>query len=222
MTKFKRFAIYYLPDDPEFAALGAHWLGWDCVQGRDLQTNLDREFVKKSAKYGFHATLKAPFRLHQNADFDNMRAAIAKLANQQNHVSIEGLELTKLGRFFALTPTGDVSSLNHLAERCVREFDQFRAALTREEIAKKSPDRLSPSQLEYLNIWGYPHIFENFRFHMTLSDKLQKYMQTKVQERAQNHFQGWLNRPLNIQSICLAGEDSDGWFHMIERYKFGA
>ena len=71
MGDWRRHAIYFAPPaGSPLAEFGADWLGWDPATGRgrdgfDLPGLPRRraELVATPARYGFHATLKAPFRL---------------------------------------------------------------------------------------------------------------------------------------------------------------
>jgi 2'-5' RNA ligase len=62
--------------------------------------------------------------------------------------------------------------LEQLAADCVTAFDPFRAPLTPDDRARRNPQRLTPRQVEYLDRWGYPYVMEEFRFHMTLTGRL--------------------------------------------------
>src|SRR5258708_19714311 len=67
-----RYAIYFVPAaDTALYRFGAAALGYDCFTGADIAT-LDalpvdagawRELTREPRRYGFHATLKAPFHL---------------------------------------------------------------------------------------------------------------------------------------------------------------
>ena len=60
--------------------------------------------------------------------------------------------------------------IQSLAEIMVREIDAFRKPLTKEELNTKTKG-LTRSQDENLIKWGYPYVFSEFRFHMTLTAK---------------------------------------------------
>ena len=72
---FRRYAIYFAPRPRRaLARFGAAWLGWDAEAGADRDgpelAGLPRpraEIVATPRRYGFHATLKAPFRLARGA-----------------------------------------------------------------------------------------------------------------------------------------------------------
>ena len=53
-----------------------------------------------------------------------------------------------------------------------RRLDPFRAPLTPSERARRRPEDLDPRRRALLDRWGYPHVFEAFRFHMTLTGRL--------------------------------------------------
>ena len=104
---FKRYAIYYTAQGA-FARQGAAWLGWDVDQGKAVpQPTLAAlgvaALTKSPRKYGFHGTLKAPFRLAKGTGEAGLQNAVATLANQIQSAEVEGLKVTALGRFLALT-----------------------------------------------------------------------------------------------------------------------
>ena len=53
----------------------------------------------------------------------------------------------------------------------VADFDGFRLPLTEAERARRQG--LTPRQQELLETYGYPYVFEEFRFHMTLTDRIE-------------------------------------------------
>ena len=56
---------------------------------------------------------------------------------------------------------------------CGGELRRFPRARCRSRIAPRAPRRgLSERQIELLDAYGYPYVFEEFRFHMTLTDRL--------------------------------------------------
>jgi hypothetical protein len=59
-----------------------------------------------------------------------------------------------------------------LADGAVSALDAHRAPATEAEIARRKPEKLSLRQREYLAAWGYPYVFAEWRFHMTLTRRL--------------------------------------------------
>src|SRR6056297_3697353 len=111
---YTRFAIYYLPPEGSLADFGAAWLGWDCVAGRDLVQpdvpGLD-DVTARPRKYGFHGTLKPPFRLAEGREVTGLHTALQAMAGQLSRVRLAGLELAQLGDFLALVPVGETRAV---------------------------------------------------------------------------------------------------------------
>ena len=84
------------------------------------------------------------------------------------------------------------------------------------EIARRRPDWLSTRQRDLLDRWGYPHVMEEFRFHLTLTDRLDE--PEPVRAALADYFAPVLPRPFVIEDLCLFGEDQSGRFHLLHRY----
>jgi hypothetical protein len=76
------------------------------------------------------------------------------------------------GGFVALTQQRRSGELEVLEESSVRAFDIFRAPLSDAELSKRSPATLSERRLTNLLELGYPYVGQDFRFHMTLTGRL--------------------------------------------------
>lgn len=225
MTDYRRYAIYYAPPAGDFARRTAEWLGWDVQTGQDMaQPDLPglplplADLTTDPRKYGFHGTIKAPFRLAEGADAAGLSAAVTALAARLAPVVLPGLALKRLGGFLALVPEGDETELMALAAEVVTGLDAFRAPLTEAEIARRRPERLNPRQRDLLAQWGYPYVLEEFRFHLTLSDKLDEAEGAALAAVAAGYFEGSLPRPFAIGDLCLFGEDAAGRFHLLSRH----
>lgn len=222
----KRFAVYYAPPAGAFADRAAAWLGRDAitpgpVAHPDLGLPL-AEITNEPRRYGFHATLKPPFRLAQGQTESGLHLALDLMARRLPKLQLQGLKIDELGGFLALTPVGDAAALQDLAAVLVTELDPFRAALTEAEIARRRPERLSPRQRDLLDLWGYPYVLEEFRFHMTLTDRLERPIAAKARQAAQAWFAPVLPDPFEISEICLFGEHEDGRFELCHRYALSA
>lgn len=218
----KRYAIYYAPEPGPFAEAAASWLGWDPDKGHavpqpDVGVNL-AALTSDPRKYGFHGTLKAPFRLADGMDFAALCTAAHTLAQTLPALEMPGLHLLSMGGFLALTPTGDTAALLSLAAKVVETLDPLRAPLTEAEIARRRPERLTPRQRALLDRYGYPYVLEEFRFHLTLSNHLSQTDQATLVPLAQAHFAPHLTQPFRIADLCLFGEALDGRFHLLHRY----
>ncbi|MCV2887920.1 DUF1045 domain-containing protein [Ruegeria aquimaris] len=221
---FLRYAIYFLPPASEaWARFGAAWLGWDVETGQELAhpegTGLDvAALTATPRKYGLHATMKPPFRLAAGQDPEALHRACAALAARRPAVVLAGLEITRLGRFLALRPVGELSALNALAAACVTELDPFRAPATPQELERRRAARLSPAQDAHLERWGYPYVLDQFRFHITLTGRLDEDALAQAQALLQDRLGPLLPVPFTLADLALVGEAAYGRFHLIHRY----
>lgn len=217
---YARFAIYYVPPKGPLAEFGATWLGWDVLSGGEVaQFDVPglRDITMTPHKYGFHGTLKPPFRLRDGQTADALQAAVARLAEGLAPAVCDGLKLTRLGRFLALTPYGSLDGLQRVAGACVRDIDQFRAPASAAELARRRKAGLTARQEALLAQWGYPYVLEEFRFHLTLSGRMAKDLLPHWTQVAQDHLPG-LPSPFAIDQIALCAEREDGRFELIHRY----
>ncbi|RMC33252.1 DUF1045 domain-containing protein [Paracoccus alkanivorans] len=225
MENWKRYAIYYTATGA-LAEFGAAWLGWDIATGGELahqgfgQMDAD-EIARMTAtprRYGFHATLKPPFALASNSNETALRQDLAAIAARRPPVTVSGgLRLSMLDGFPALTCTAH-PPLTALAAYLVRDLDRHRAPLSEADRARRNPDRLSPEQRANLDRWGYPWVMEQFRFHMTLGNRLPDPEAARVLETLRPRLVPLLPDPHVIDTVTLAGEDMQGRFHMIDRH----
>jgi hypothetical protein len=211
---FERYAIY-VTFDGAFGAAGAAWLGWDIA--RATVTREAREETKRPRKYGFHATLKAPFHLAQGRTEDELREAFKRLCGSLTPIAHEGLQIQPIGRFLALTIDGDDTALKILASRVVCEFDAFRAPLSEAEIEKRLKGRLSAEQSSNVHRWGYPHVMEQFRFHVTLTGPLKEPHAQQVRDEVTRIFTPLIPHPFHLAHLTLVGQRADGFFEQITR-----
>jgi putative phosphonate metabolism protein len=223
--EFTRYAVYFTPPPGAWAALGASWLGWDVAQGQPVPhpdiaalPAPPEALTETPRKYGFHATLKAPMRLAAQRTPQGLADALETVAAQTAPVTLEGLAVSTLGHFVALTPRGDVTALNAFAAGLVTSLDGFRAPATEAELARRRKSGLSPRQDALMLKWGYPYVLEEFRFHMTLSGRLDPEAAKAVQSALAPHFAQLLPGQVVIDAVTLAGEGADGRFREIRRY----
>jgi putative phosphonate metabolism protein len=159
-------------------------------------------------RYGFHGTLKAPLRLRDGRSLDELDDLVHAYARTHDAVTIPRLTLARLGGFFALIPGEDAPALQQLAGAIVTGFDHFRAPLTEAELARRRPDALPPRQRELLLEWGYPYVLEEFRFHLTLTDRIPAERRDEV-ERVLAAWFGDVTGgdvPLDALAICTEAE----------------
>lgn len=214
-----RYAIYYCP--PEHALLNrmaTGWLGRSAFTGEAIAPRpADRlsaaEVAYHSAaarRYGFHATLMAPFTLADGADEDDLVAALSAFCEGMRPFTLPRLALGRLDGFFALVPDTPSDALNQFARDVVVAFDRFRAPLSDSERERRASVGLTPSQLRNLVQWGYPYVFEDFRFHMTLTGRVDEASAARVRHAIEQHFGPVLDEPVEIASLALFLEPEPG------------
>lgn len=225
---YARYAIYYTPPQSPFAAFCTAWLGWDMAAGlrvtRPDVAGLQEDpeaLTETPRRYGLHATIKPPFQLAKGVQVEALDQALASFCQKQAPIMLAGLQLSRLGRFLALTQVENNTGLTVMASRVVRDFDIFRAPLTDAQTERRQAAGLTPRQKANLVAWGYPYVMEDFRFHITLTGKMPKAQVAPVMQSLQAVLTPLLPRPFVVEGLSLAGEDAKGQFHLIQRYGFG-
>jgi hypothetical protein len=166
-------------------------------------------------RYGFHGTLKAPFRLAEGRTPEELDAAVAGFAASYGGPDYGGvllprLTLARLGGFFALVPGTAAAGLNALADEVVIGFDRFRAPPTEAEIARRNPAALTPRQRELLKAWGYQYVLDEFRFHLTLTDRIPEKRRPEVERTLHTWFGDLLGTDVPIDVLALFIEAEPG------------
>jgi putative phosphonate metabolism protein len=210
MANFSRYAIYYAPAPGSVLdRFGATMLGYDAHQGIDLPFTDGiavpdwHELTQDPRKYGFHATLKAPMALAPDRREDELIAACAAFAAKPRVVPAIKPVVDTIEGFVAIIPVSPTAALEGFAADCVRDFDAFRAPLTEEDRARRNPSDLTPRQRGYLDRWGYPYVFEEFRFHMTLTGRLDAKRRGPIIAMLRQRFRDTGLRELSIDRIAL-------------------
>ena len=158
----------------------AVWLGRDADTNRQLAQplvpGLDAvalaELTAAPRRYGFHATMMAPFHLAPAVQLNDLTRALGGLADRLVPQPMPPLRVSRFSDFLALMPEQESPELLALAAVCVSALDPFRAALSEEDLRRRRKPGLSDVEMRLLDRWGYPYVMEAFRFHMTLTGQL--------------------------------------------------
>jgi putative phosphonate metabolism protein len=226
MTTFRRFAAFWAPPrGSALARFGASWLGWDPEAGELVphpeMPNLPvpiAEITATPRRYGFHGTLKPPFRLAEGKRLAELERAIAALAGGTASFQAPALTPARIGSFVALVPSAPCPALDELAAACVRDLDAFRAPPDERELARRRAHDLSAGQEENLARWGYPYVMDEFRFHLTLTGALEREDADDIFATLAGLTAPFCAAPLPVTEICIFGEGGTGHFHVIRRY----
>ena len=187
MTPPDRYAVYVAPAaDSALWRFGSAVLGYDAESGADISQLVPpgtacerfRELTTDPRVYGFHATIKAPFRLAPGEGEERLRAAFDRFAASRRQFQLPRLVPRAIGgrsgegAFIALVEAQPTPALAALERATVEAFEPFRANLSSADYARRQPHRLTSQQRAYLDRYGYPYVFEEFRFHMTLTNRV--------------------------------------------------
>ena len=216
MTGLTRYAIYHAPlRGSTLDRFGGGLLGYDAWTGEDLPfpqrvTETMPDWPKLTSdprKYGFHATLKAPFALAPGRTEAELVAACAAFAGEPRAIPLFRPVVDSISGFIAVVPVERSLPLEQLAADCVTAFDSFRATLTTYDRARRNPERLTQRQRDYLDRWGYPYVMEEFRFHMTLTGRLDSTRRWGVLDMLRARFAAARIDGLAVDRIALFRQD---------------
>lgn len=214
-----RYALYFSPDpDHPLSAAAAEWLGRDAFTGKSLPlptvAGLSAEelhaLTEDPRRYGFHATLKAPFALKEGCSEAELITAMEEFAAETLAFEIPRIMIGQLGRFFALVPDQVYPELQSFAAHVVETFEPFRAPLTQADIARRQPERLTASERDNLERWGYPYVHDGFRFHMTLTGQVDEGRAPSMAAELGRRFDPFCAQPLEIDGLALFAEPERG------------
>jgi len=168
-----RYAIYYSPEPGSpLDAFGRSWFGGSPPTATKLSAKRIAELSESSRRYGFHGTLKPPFGLNPATTLNSLLDAAHVFARTLAPIEIPPLELAIIGKFIALTPVTQSAALEKLSAACVRAFEAFRVPLSDEQLESYKLNRLTVHQEQMLEHWGYPYVMEEFRFHISVTDRI--------------------------------------------------
>lgn len=223
-----RYAVYFAPaEDSAFGRAGSRWLGRDAAGGARVEQPACpglsparlAQLTAGARRYGFHGTLKPPFRLREGQTPEALGQAVAALAVRQQRCRFS-VRLAMLGGFFAWVPAEAQDEIGAIAEACVTGLDGFRQPPGQDELARRGQG-LNPAQAALLQRWGYPYVLEEFRFHLTLSDAVSgpeaEAMRAALAEYTDRHARG----TVAFEALCLFVEPAPGGdLRLVARYGF--
>lgn len=217
---FRRYAIYHLPEGA-LGDFGSAWLGWDVQTGQPLPhpdiaalPDHAETLTAVPMRYGFHATLKAPFRLAEGHSAEDLALRAEMICDHLAPFQM-AMELRTDWGFVALRPREQPAELLALEQALVTRMDDLRAPLTPLERERRRPETLPEKARAHLDHWGYPYVLELFHYHLTLSNSLEADQAEALQAALAPVVAPLIAAPMNVRSVALVGEDADGRFHLI-------
>jgi len=227
----ERFAIYFAPSATgNLWERAATWLGRDASDGdvfsgavAGIERNRLLNLTQSANRYGFHATIKPPMALAEGCTEADLRQALAAFVARHQPVELGRLRLSLMAGFLALVTEGPNEVLQDFAAHVVEDFEPFRAPMTVKDRARRAATGLSERQIELLDAYGYPYIFEEFRFHMTLSDRLDPADHDEIAAAAATWFGPVLDEPVVLDRLSLFHEPDAGQpFRRVADFKLGS
>ena len=223
-----RYAVYLAPRPGDFLwNFGSMWLGRAAegvvVPTRPSLPGLGTGEIDAATRiarlYGFHATLKPPFRLAQGRSESELLDLAEGFARRTRAFRLPRLAVRAIGGFLALVPAGTSPEADELAGACVRGFDRFRAAPGQDELARRRAAGLTKRQDELLGRWGYPYVFDEFRLHFTLTDRLAVDGRERMREVLERLWSPHAAEEYPVGSICIFEQAAAGRpFHLLRRF----
>jgi len=212
-----RYAIYFVPAaESHLYQFGCSVLAYDCYTGETVRRGADfgasaaewDRLTEEPRRYGFHATLKAPFHLSPACSEEQLISAVQSFAELSHSVPTIAPVVRMLSGFAGIVPARHEAATGALATKCTTMFDRFRAPMSPQERAQRLALGLNPGQIQNLERWGYPFLFSDFRFHMTLTGKIQPNRRDQVLASLQRTFDHACGgQPFAIDRVALMRQD---------------
>jgi hypothetical protein len=215
----ERFALYYAPATTHPLWLkAAQWLDRDPTGATPVPAAIEgiaaeyRHRISRSARrYGFHATIKAPMLLAAGFGRPELEEELTAFAQKRPHVEIGQLVLRFIDGFLALVPAEQGKALTDFAGDVVAHFDRFRAPMTPGDREKRlRGGTYTAHQIDLLDRYGYPHVMDEFQFHMTLTDRLPAAERDAVLAAAAAWFAPVTAVPFMLDRLALFRETEAG------------
>lgn len=218
-----RYAAYFAPPvESDWWEAGSRWLG-RCAASRRTwpQTGIDgvpaalqHRLMAAPRRYGWHATLAAPFTLRPQIEESGLRAGLRMLCQAWKPFDMPELKVALLDDFLALVPARPSTALRAVADACVTGLHAFAEPLSPAELQRRRAAGLTPEEDALLLRWGYPFVLDRFRFHMSLTGSLRGVepgIVSALEAAAQRHFAPLLALPpQRCGAISLFAEPAPG------------
>lgn len=210
-----RYAIYYCPaDNSELGQFGSTWLAQNGAGLPVLDVERTDALLADVRRYGWHATLRAPFELSEGASYAALRDAVTTVAAVTPAFELP-LQLGRLAGFLALRPRGTAVAVDALAAACLHALEPLRAPLPM-EVFQRRVLGIDATERQLLQRYGYPYVLDRYRFHMTLSAPAAGFEEQRLRD--------WLAPRIaalgaaRVDALAICGELSPGTsFNVIER-----
>ena len=229
MEPAPRYAIYFVPaPQSKLYRYGSSILGYDCYTGAPV--DFPQEFgagavnwneLTAAPRYGFHATLKAPFHLSPSCTERQLVNALQNFAGLGHAIRKFAPTVRLISGFFAVVPLEAETPLDALATSCTTLFDAYRAPMSPRERARRVALGLNRTQIQNLDRWGHPYVLSEFRFHMTLTGAVPPSRRKAIVEALLDGFHRMgVESSIAIDRLALVKQETpDAAFRLVSEFE---
>ncbi|WP_338668775.1 DUF1045 domain-containing protein [Pseudodesulfovibrio methanolicus] len=231
-----RYGVYYAPErGGDLDRFGAAWLGRDNesvppaapvppdgLSPEALSPEAWRAATEPPRHYGFHGTLMPPFAPLPGVDEAGIVDRLETLAGSLAPFDLPSLSVRVIGSFLALVPADQVR-LGEAAEACLRAMTPLRIPATPEENEARRTPGMTPAQSRLLDEWGYPYVLSEFRFHITLTGRVEDPdRRARLADILSGLAASVTGRPYPVRELCLFHQpDRSAPFRLTYRARLG-
>lgn len=204
-----RYAIYYCPSvHTALGRLGDEWLRQAGQPSGLPRLSPERRqlLLADAQRYGWHATIHAPFAPMGGVTYADLRAAVVTLAETFTAFELT-LRLDTLAGFLCLRPVADGIPERMLAAACLHLLKPLRAVLPEKALERRSAG-LDTEELALLHEYGYPYVLHRYRFHLTLAAPASEFEEAAMRQWLQPRIVAL--PPSRIDALAICREPSPG------------
>jgi hypothetical protein len=148
---------------------------------------------------------------------------VADLAAGLRAFALPPLAVENMDGFLALREQAPSPDLQALADSAVATLDGFREQPEAAELARRRRHGLTDAEDAMLERWGYPYVFQLWRFHITLSRRLDEAEMRKARPLAEAYFAEPLARSRRVSSLAVFTQRAAGQpFLIAQRFPLAA
>ncbi len=223
---FERYAVFWMPQPGSpLAEFGTRWFGAPAESAAALGLNADdvEAAIVEPKRYGLHATMLAPFRLQPGKGVQALLEQLERFTATRAPVPLCPLQLERLGSFLALVTTAREASIRSLHIQCMFALDSFRGPANSDEQRRRETGAGKSTQKLLLAQWGYAHVMHLFRFHVTLTGRLDDQAAARFNGALASEVEALNAEPFALDTLCLVGDPGNGeQFQPIRRFQLAA
>jgi uncharacterized protein DUF1045 len=217
-VEFEQYAAYWVPkrNDP-LARFGASWTGWCAERGaRRDQSALDGisidipKVTRQLWRHGFHAVIKAPFRLCAGRSRFSVEHVLGRLSEDSAAFELPRLQLAVVHGSVALVSFQSCSALGDLVtqvDKAVATLELAAPAECDTLLRKSKPDSDASATAD--TVIPFPTSSAH-RFQIPLTDRLNPKIAQETMEALRPLLEPMLDLPRRMNDVALMGDPGGG------------